>query len=72
MSFAVVNGLTFGVHLLLVCSAPDFMASRIWGKTSVGVLALLFQGSLLLWSAARYDRRAGGHSAEQEQEQEYR
>lgn len=58
MSFAVVNGLTFGVHLLLALSAPEFMATRIWGETNVGMLALLIQASLLLWAAARYNRYA--------------
>ncbi|MGX1885926.1 hypothetical protein [Streptomyces sp. NPDC055287] len=57
-SFAVVNGLTFGVHLLLALCAAEFMATRIWGETSIGMVALLLQGSLLLWSAARYDRLA--------------
>lgn len=59
VAFAVVNGLTFGVHLLLACSAADFMATRIWGEINIGVLAVLLQGALLLWTAARYDRRAG-------------
>lgn len=59
LSFAVVNGLTFCVHLLLALFAAEFMAARIWGETSIGMLALFVQGSLLLWTAARYDRRAG-------------
>ncbi|MBT2511632.1 hypothetical protein J7I98_38810 [Streptomyces sp. ISL-98] len=63
LSFAVVNGSTFVVHLLLACSAADFMATRIWGETSIGVPALLLQGSLLVWTAARYDRHAEGGSA---------
>ncbi|WP_274560793.1 hypothetical protein [Streptomyces spiramyceticus] len=58
MSFAVANGLAFGLHLLLALTAADFMATRVWGETSIGVLALLVQGSLLLWGAVRYDRRA--------------
>ncbi|WP_254707033.1 hypothetical protein [Streptomyces lunaelactis] len=71
MSFAVVNGLTFGLHLLLACSATDFMATRVWGETTIGVLALLIQGSLLLWTAARYDRRADERGAAREQELEH-
>jgi len=71
MSFAAVNGLTFGVHLLLACSAADFMATRVWGKTTIGVLALLIQGSLLVWTAARYDRRADERVVPQEQELDY-
>ncbi|AVZ74970.1 hypothetical protein SLUN_25085 [Streptomyces lunaelactis] len=71
MSFAVVNGLTFGLHLLLACSAADFMATRVWGETTIGVLALLIQGSLLLWTAARYDRRADERGAAREQELEH-
>lgn len=59
LSFAVVNGVAFGVHLLLALFAAEFMAARIWGETSIGMLALLVQGSLLLWTAARYDGRAG-------------
>ncbi|MFF3325864.1 hypothetical protein [Streptomyces sp. NPDC002889] len=69
MSFAVVNGSTFAVHLLLTCSATDFMATRVWGETNIGVLALLFQGSLLVWTAVRYDRRADeGHAPQEEGE----
>ncbi|MFF3248031.1 DUF485 domain-containing protein [Streptomyces sp. NPDC002870] len=71
MSFAVVNGLTFSVHLLLACSAPDLMATRVWGKTTIGVLALLIQGFLLMWTAARYDRRADQRVVPQEQELDY-
>ncbi|MBT2394525.1 hypothetical protein [Streptomyces sp. ISL-100] len=56
--FAVVNGLTFGVHLLLALAAAEFMATRTWGETNIGMLALLVQASLLLWTAARYDRDA--------------
>ncbi|MCX4821381.1 DUF485 domain-containing protein [Streptomyces sp. NBC_01142] len=70
MAFALVNGLTFGLLLLLACSAPDFMAGRVWGEINVGVLALLVQGSLLLWTAAWYDRRADHHTLyERESEQ---
>ncbi|MET9514378.1 hypothetical protein [Streptomyces sp. NPDC002994] len=57
-SLAVVNGLTFGVHLLLALAAAEFMATRTWGETSIGMLALLVQASLLLRTAARYDRHA--------------
>jgi hypothetical protein len=61
MSFAVVNGSTFAVHLLLACSAADVMTTRIWGEFNVGALALLLQTGLLLWTSARYDRRADEH-----------
>ncbi|HZX37414.1 MAG TPA: DUF485 domain-containing protein [Streptomyces sp.] len=71
LSFAVVNGLTFSVHLLLACSAPDFMATRVRGNTTIGVLALLIQGFLLMWTAARYDRRADQRVVPQEQELDY-
>ncbi|WP_418955488.1 hypothetical protein [Streptomyces tritici] len=57
-SFALVNGLTFALHLLLVCTAEDLMAARVLGEINLGVVALLAQGSLLLWTAARYDRAA--------------
>ncbi|MFF4227511.1 DUF485 domain-containing protein [Streptomyces sp. NPDC001820] len=67
----MVNGLTFSVHLLLACSAADFMATRVWGKTTIGVLALLIQGFLLMWTAARYDRRADQRVVPQEQELDY-
>ncbi|MEU3459471.1 hypothetical protein ABZ721_05865 [Streptomyces sp. NPDC006733] len=57
--FALVNGGVFGVHLLFASFGADLMATRVWGQTTVGVLALLAQGALLLWTAARYDVRAG-------------
>ncbi|GGX25604.1 hypothetical protein [Streptomyces chryseus] len=57
-SFALVNGVTFGVHLLLALFAAEFMATRTWGETNIGMLAILVQGSLLLWTAVRYDRHA--------------
>lgn len=69
-SFALVNGLTLGVHLVLACSAADFLGNRVWGEINVGVLALLLQGSLLMWTAARYDRRKDGRAPhEQDVEQ---
>ncbi|MFD9030901.1 hypothetical protein ACFVZW_07070 [Streptomyces sp. NPDC059567] len=58
LSFAVVNTTAFAAHLLLVCSAPDFMAAPVEGGTGIGMLALLLQAVLLVWTAARYDRRA--------------
>ncbi|MCT4351781.1 hypothetical protein M5362_01360 [Streptomyces sp. Je 1-79] len=58
LSFAVVNAVVFAVHVLLLCSAPDVMAVPRWGETGLGVPALLLQGVLLVWTAARYDRRA--------------
>ncbi|MGW2558244.1 hypothetical protein ACWCXB_03155 [Streptomyces sp. NPDC001514] len=60
------------MHVLLACSAAELMATRVWGETSIGVLAMLFQGSLLVWTAARYDRRAGGRPAPQEDGEESR
>ncbi|TQK45228.1 hypothetical protein FBY35_6781 [Streptomyces sp. SLBN-118] len=70
-SFALVNGLTLGVHLVLACSAPDFMGERLWGASTVGMLALLLQASLLLWTAARYDRRKGGPAPHQQDVEQY-
>lgn len=58
LSFAVINGTAFAVHLLLVCSAADFMAAPVQGELGIGVPALLLQAVLLVWTAARYDRRA--------------
>ncbi|MGW7378735.1 hypothetical protein [Streptomyces sp. NPDC054794] len=58
MSFALVNGSAFAVHVLLACSAAELLGTRVWRETSIGELALLLQGSLLVWTAARYDRRA--------------
>ncbi|MCZ7457188.1 hypothetical protein [Streptomyces sp. WMMC940] len=55
-SFALVNGVTFTVHLLLACAAEDLLATPVAGQINLGVVALLAQGSLLLWTAARYDR----------------
>lgn len=55
-SFALVNGLTFAVHLLLACTAEDLMATRVAGQITFGIVALLAQTALLLWTAARYDR----------------
>ncbi|WSF14812.1 hypothetical protein OG566_02270 [Streptomyces sp. NBC_01353] len=54
----MVNATAFAVHLLLVCSAADFMAAPVLGETGIGVPALLLQVVLLVWTAARYDRRA--------------
>lgn len=59
-SFALVNGLTFAVHLLLACTAEDLLATRVAGQITLGVVALLAQASLLLWTAARYDRAPYG------------
>lgn len=59
-SFALVNGLTFAVHLLLACTAEDLLATRVTGQITLGVVALLAQGLLLLWTAARYDRASYG------------
>ncbi|MEV4946868.1 hypothetical protein [Streptomyces sp. NPDC053755] len=57
-SFAVVNGTAFAVHVLLVCSFADLMAAPAQGGTGIGIPALLLQAVLLVWTAARYDRRA--------------
>ncbi|MCZ4124935.1 DUF485 domain-containing protein [Streptomyces sp. H39-S7] len=57
--FALVNGVAFGAHLLLASFAADLLATRIWGQTTIGMLALLAQGALLLLTAALYDRSAG-------------
>ncbi|MFG3495865.1 DUF485 domain-containing protein [Streptomyces sp. NPDC047928] len=59
-SFAAVNGSVFAVHLLLACWAEGFLAARVWGETTVGMLALLLQAAVLLATAARYDRHADG------------
>lgn len=59
--FALVNGVTFGGHLLLASFAADLMTNRVWGRTTIGLLAILAQGALLVWTAARYDRRAAEH-----------
>ncbi|WP_328404185.1 hypothetical protein OHS70_34795 [Streptomyces sp. NBC_00390] len=72
VSFALVNGSAFAVHVLLACSAAGLMATRVWGEISFGVLALLFQGFLLVWTAARFDRRADGRPAPQEDGEENR
>ncbi|MEV1085543.1 hypothetical protein AB0I98_46255 [Streptomyces sp. NPDC050211] len=60
--FALVNGLTFAVHLLLACTAEDLLATRVAGQITLGVVALLAQGALLLWTAARYDRAPYGEA----------
>ncbi|NWF28681.1 hypothetical protein HW130_20855 [Streptomyces sp. PKU-EA00015] len=68
-SFALVNGLTFAVHLLLACAAEDLLATRVAGQVNLGVVALLAQGSLLLWTAARYDRAAQERAAYESEEE---
>ncbi|ATW46808.1 hypothetical protein ACWGJT_23375 [Streptomyces xantholiticus] len=68
-SFALVNGLTFAVHLLLACAAEDLLATRVAGQINLGVVAILAQGSLLLWTAARYDRAAHGEAAYEPEEE---
>ncbi|GGT74057.1 MULTISPECIES: hypothetical protein [Streptomyces] len=54
----MVNGAALATHLLLACFAADFMATPVRGETGIGVPALLLQAVLLVWTAARYDRRA--------------
>jgi hypothetical protein len=68
-SFALVNGGTFAVHLLLACAAEDLLATRVAGQINLGVVALLAQGSLLLWTAARYDRAAHEEAAYEPEEE---
>ncbi|MDQ0840451.1 hypothetical protein [Streptomyces sp. V1I6] len=70
-SFALVNGPTFAVHLLLACVAEDLLATRVAGQINLGVVAILAQGSLMLWSAARYDRAAAHEEAAYEPEEEH-
>ncbi|MHC3390957.1 hypothetical protein ACLQ2E_16035 [Streptomyces lavendulocolor] len=55
-SFAAVNGAAFALHLLLACSAPGLLATRVAGETTLGLPVLLLQVLLLLWTAVRYDR----------------
>jgi hypothetical protein len=69
--FALVNGLTLAVHLVLACSAEDFLSNRVWGEMNVGMLALLLQASLLLWTAARYDRRKDGRAPHEQDVEQY-
>ncbi|MGC4986987.1 hypothetical protein ACLQ18_41390 [Streptomyces sp. DT193] len=66
MSFALVNGSALAVHVLLACSAAELMATRVRGEATIGMLAMLVQGSLLVWTAARYDRRANVRPTPQE------
>jgi hypothetical protein len=68
-SFALVNGLTFAVHLLLACAAEDLLATRVAGQINLGVVAILAQGALLLWAAARYDRAAHEEAAYEPEEE---
>ncbi|MGW7052276.1 DUF485 domain-containing protein [Streptomyces sp. NPDC054887] len=58
VSFAVVNAVALCVHLLLALCAAGFLATRVWGQVNIGMLVILVQGCLLLWTAARYDRHA--------------
>ncbi|MGI5484528.1 hypothetical protein [Streptomyces lavendofoliae] len=55
-AFAVVNGTAFAAHLVLACTAPWLLASRVSGETTAGAYALLLQVLLLVWTAVRYDR----------------
>ncbi|MGV9454876.1 hypothetical protein [Streptomyces sp. NPDC003635] len=64
-SFLLVNALTFAVHLLLACTAEDLLATRIAGQITFGVVALLAQVLLLLWTAARYDRAPYGEARDE-------
>ncbi|MEU5982598.1 hypothetical protein [Streptomyces sp. NPDC047434] len=57
LAFAVINGSTFAVHVLLVCTT-DVMAAPHRGGTGFGVTALLLQTVLLVVTAARFDRSA--------------
>ncbi|MFE9020978.1 hypothetical protein ACFYNL_20765 [Streptomyces sp. NPDC007808] len=61
-SFLLVNGLSFAVHLLLACTAQDLLGTRVVGQITFGVIALLAQVLLLLWTAARYDRALHGRA----------
>ncbi|MBZ9645867.1 hypothetical protein K8369_42715, partial [Streptomyces sp. PSKA30] len=42
--------------------AEDLLATRVAGQITLGVVALLAQGLLLLWTAARYDRTPYGEA----------
>ncbi|WP_336323764.1 hypothetical protein [Streptomyces lavendofoliae] len=55
-AFAVVNGTAFAAHLVLACTAPGLLATRVSGETTAGACALLLQVLLLVWTAVRYDR----------------
>ncbi|WP_187282984.1 hypothetical protein, partial [Streptomyces sp. MS191] len=63
LAFAVINGSTFAVHVLLVCTT-DVMAAPSRGGTGFGVTALLLQAALLVVTAVRYDRRTDVPAAE--------
>ncbi|MFF8288852.1 hypothetical protein ACF068_06400 [Streptomyces sp. NPDC016309] len=60
VAFALLNAVTLAVHLLLACSAPELLATRLGdgGEVTLGLVALLLQAALLLWTAARYDHLA--------------
>ncbi|MFF8610478.1 hypothetical protein ACF06X_31705 [Streptomyces sp. NPDC015346] len=58
LSFAVVNGAALAAHLVLACFAADLLAASARGGTGIGLPALLLQAVLLVWTAARFDRRA--------------
>ncbi|MFH0516302.1 hypothetical protein ACHBTE_03895 [Streptomyces sp. M41] len=58
------------VHLLLACAAEDLLATRVVGQINLGVVVLLAQGLLLLWTATRYDRAAHEQAAYESAEEQ--
>ncbi|GAA5019773.1 DUF485 domain-containing protein [Kitasatospora paranensis] len=58
--FAVTNAACFGIIVLSACTGSGLLATEVIGRINLGILLGLFQGVLLLWTAAHYDRRSTG------------
>ncbi|MFD7908695.1 DUF485 domain-containing protein [Kitasatospora sp. NPDC059722] len=56
--FALLNGVPLALTVVLACTAGGLLGTKVLGQFTVGMLLGVVQGTLLLWTAARFDRRA--------------
>lgn len=56
--FALLNAVPFALTVVLACTAGGLLGTKVLGQFTVGMLLGVVQGALLLWTAARFDRRS--------------
>jgi uncharacterized membrane protein (DUF485 family) len=56
-AFVVANAAVLVTVMLLACTSGGLMGTRLFGRINLGIVLGLVEGTLLLLSAARYDRR---------------